>query len=229
MGVGPEYRTPDMIQGKWTDLNKQCLFFNACYNRKKNAGVPSGESLLTWTYEAANKEYKATKLQSFQHKAVWEYLHTHQKWLEQHALEVRTTRPSKRSKTNSSSSSAFNESQTSDAHTFNLNDEADEDDVVVELPRPPGRRSAKAKGGSSSSSAAPDNNPFTNIAAQLTRIGDEAVLRRQLKEKKYDNMSTLIQMKDMDQLRRSTEGMTDEELQINERINEAIRRKYRDM
>ena len=167
MGRGEEYRLPDSISGKWTDINRKCTNFQTVYQRLYS-GWKSGSSDEDITQEALVEYTEANG--HFPYMRCWQILRHSPKWAIVSTPSGRSgnTRPSKRSKTNESGEP---ETPTSDARNIGLNEDIPDDEPVEELPRPPGRKSRAKKPESSSMSMGTDmSNAFSEINKRLQDI-----------------------------------------------------------
>ncbi|XP_022032816.1 uncharacterized protein LOC110933925 [Helianthus annuus] len=167
MGRGEEYRLPDSILGKWTDINKKCTNFQTVYQRLYS-GWKSGSSDEDITQEALVEYTNANG--HFPYMKCWQILRHSPKWAVVTTPSGRSgnTRPSKRSKTNESGEP---ETPTSDARNIGLNEDIPDDEPAEELPRPPGRKSRAKKPESSSMSMGTDmSNAFSEINKRLQDI-----------------------------------------------------------
>ncbi|KAJ0448338.1 putative No apical meristem-associated domain-containing protein [Helianthus annuus] len=167
MGRGEEYRLPDSISGKWTDINKKCTNFQTVYQRLYS-GWKSGSSDEDITQEALVEYTQANG--HFPYMKCWQILRHSPKWAVVSTPSGRSgnTRPSKRSKTKESGEP---ETPTSDARNIGLNEDIPDDEPVEELPRPPGRKSRAKKPESSSMSMGTDmSNAFSEINKRLQDI-----------------------------------------------------------
>ncbi|KAM0018177.1 putative glutathione transferase [Helianthus debilis subsp. tardiflorus] len=167
MGRGEEYRLPDSISGKWTDINKKCTNFQTVYQRLYS-GWKSGSSDEDITQEALVEYTQANG--HFPYMKCWQILRHSPKWAVVSTPSGRSgnTRPSKRSKTNESGEP---ETPTSDARNIGLSEDIPDDEPVEELPRPPGRKSRAKKPESSSMSMGTDmSNAFSEINKRLQDI-----------------------------------------------------------
>ncbi|XP_035845714.1 uncharacterized protein LOC110942564 [Helianthus annuus] len=167
MGRGEEYRLPDSISGKWTDINNKCTNFQTVYQRLYS-GWKSGSSDEDITQEALVEYTQANG--HFPYMKCWQILRHSPKWAVVSTPSGRSgnTRPSKRSKTNESGEP---ETPTSDARNIGLNEDIPDDEPVEELPRPPGRKSRAKKPESSSMSMGTDmSNAFSEINKRLQDI-----------------------------------------------------------
>ncbi|XP_035830167.1 glutathione S-transferase T3-like [Helianthus annuus] len=167
MGRGKEYRLPDSISGKWTDINRKCTNFQTVYQRLFS-GWKSGSSDEDITQQALVKYTEANG--HFPYMRCWQILRHSPKWAIVSTPSGRSgnTRPSKRSKTNESGEP---ETPTSDARNTDLNEDIPDDEPVEELPRPPGRKSRAKKPESSSMSMGTDmSNAFSEINNRLQDI-----------------------------------------------------------
>ncbi|KAJ0434549.1 putative glutathione transferase [Helianthus annuus] len=167
MGRGEEYRLPDSISGKWTDINRKCTNFQTVYQRLYS-GWKSGSSDEDITQEALVEYTEANG--HFPYMKCWQILRHSPKWAIVSTPSGRSgnTRPSKRSKTNESGEP---ETPTSDARNTGLNEDIPDDEPVEELPRPPGRKSRAKKPESSSMSMGTDmSNAFSEINKRLQDI-----------------------------------------------------------
>ncbi|XP_035842096.1 uncharacterized protein LOC110921341 [Helianthus annuus] len=152
MGRGEEYRLPDSISGKWTDINRKCTNFQTVYQRLFS-GWKSGSSDEDITQQALVEYTEANG--HFPYMRCWQILRHSPKW----AI---------RSKTNESGEP---ETPTSDARNTDLNEDIPDDEPVEELPRPPGRKSRAKKPESSSMSMGTDmSNAFSEINKRLQDI-----------------------------------------------------------
>ncbi|KAJ0812131.1 putative glutathione transferase [Helianthus annuus] len=162
-----EYRLPDSISGKWTDINKKCTNFQTVYQRLFS-GWKSGSNDEDIT-QAALVEYTEAN-GHFPYMRCWQILRHSPKWATVSTPSGRSgnTRPSKRSKTNESGEP---ETPTSDAQNTDLNEDVPDDEPVEELPTPPGRKSRAKKPESSSMSVGTDmSNAFSEINKRLQDI-----------------------------------------------------------
>ncbi|XP_022019707.1 uncharacterized protein LOC110919756 [Helianthus annuus] len=167
MGKGDEYRPPDSISGKWTNINKKCTNFQTVYQRTF-AGWKSGSKDEDIT-QAALVEYTDAN-GHFPYLRCWQILRHSPKWANISTPSGRSgnKRPSKRSKTNESGEP---ETPTSDAQNTEVNEDIPDDEPVEELSRPPGRRSRAKKPESSSMSMGTDmSNAFSEINKRLQDI-----------------------------------------------------------
>ncbi|XP_022024419.1 uncharacterized protein LOC110924736 [Helianthus annuus] len=167
MGRGEEYRLPDSISGKWTDINRKCTNFQTVYQRLYS-GWKSGSSDEDITQEALVEYTEANG--HFPYMKCWQILCHSPKWAIVSTPSGRSgnTQPSKRSKTNESGEP---ETPTSDARNTGLNEDIPDDEPVEELPRPPGRKSRAKKPESSSMSMGTDmSNAFSEINKRLQDI-----------------------------------------------------------
>ncbi|XP_021988656.1 uncharacterized protein LOC110885283 [Helianthus annuus] len=167
MGRGDEYRLPDSISGKWTDINKKCTNFQTVYQRLFS-GWKSGSNDEDIT-QAALVEYTEAN-GHFPYMRCWQILRHSPKWATVSTPSGRSgnTRPSKRSKTNESGEP---KTPTSDARNTDLNEDIPDDEPVEELPRPPGRKSRVKKPESSLMSMGMDmSNAFSEINKRLQDI-----------------------------------------------------------
>ncbi|MFS7997608.1 putative No apical meristem-associated domain-containing protein [Helianthus anomalus] len=167
MGRGEEYRLPDSISGKWTDINRKCTNFQTVY-QCLYSGWKSGSSDEDITQEALVEYTQANG--HFPYMKCWQILRHSPKWAVVSTPSGRSgnTRPSKRSKTNESGEP---ETPTSDARNTGLNEDIPDDEPVEELPRPPGRKSRAKKPESSSMSMGTDmSNAFSEINKRLQDI-----------------------------------------------------------
>ncbi|XP_021990973.1 uncharacterized protein LOC110887708 [Helianthus annuus] len=167
MGRGEEYRLPDSISGKWTDINKKCTNFQTVYQRLYS-GWKSGSSDEDITQQALVEYTEANG--HFPYMRCWQILRHSPKWATVSTPSGRSgnTRPSKRSKTNESGEP---ETPTSDARNTDLKEDIPDDEPVEELPRPPGRKSRAKKPESSSMSMGTDmSNAFSEINKRLQDI-----------------------------------------------------------
>ncbi|XP_021999628.2 uncharacterized protein LOC110896888 [Helianthus annuus] len=167
MGRGEEYRLPDSISGRWTDINRKCTNFQTVYQRLYS-GWKSGSSDEDITQEALVEYMEANG--HFPYMKCWQILRHSPKWaiVSTPSGHSGNTRPSKRSKTNESGEP---ETPTSDARNTGLNEDIPDDEPVEELPRPPGRKSRAKKPESSSMSMGTDmSNAFSEINKRLQDI-----------------------------------------------------------
>ncbi|KAF5796675.1 putative glutathione transferase [Helianthus annuus] len=167
MGRGEEYRLPDSISGKWTDINRKCTNFQTVYQRLFS-GWKSGSSDEDITQQALVEYTEANG--HFPYMRCWQILRHSPKWAIVSTPSGRSgnTRPSKRSKTNESGEP---EKPTSDARNTDLNEDIPDDEPVEELPRPPGRKSRAKKPELSSMSMGTDmSNAFSEINKRLQDI-----------------------------------------------------------
>ncbi|KAJ0641687.1 putative glutathione transferase [Helianthus annuus] len=167
MGRGEEYRLPDSISGKWTDINRKCTNFQTVYQRLFS-GWKSGSSDEDITQQALVEYTEANG--HFPYMRCWQILRHSPKWAIVSTPSGRSgnTRPSKRSKTNESGEP---ETPTSDARNTDLNEDIPDDEPVEELPRPPGRKSRAKKPESLSMSMGTDmSNAFSEINKRLQDI-----------------------------------------------------------
>ncbi|XP_035839812.1 glutathione S-transferase T3-like [Helianthus annuus] len=167
MGRGDEYRLPDSISGKWTDINRKCTNFQTVYQRLFSGWKSeSNDEDIT---QAALVEYTEAN-GHFPYMRCWQILRHSPKWATVSTPSGRSgnTRPSKRSKTNESGEP---ETPTSDARNTDLNEDIPDDEPMEELPRPPGRKSRAKKLESSSMSMGTDmSNAFSEINKRLQDI-----------------------------------------------------------
>ncbi|KAM0064251.1 putative glutathione transferase [Helianthus debilis subsp. tardiflorus] len=77
MGRGDEYRKPDSISGKWTDINKRCTNFQTVYQRLYS-GWKSGSSDEDITQEALVEYTNANG--HFPYMKCWQILRHSPKW-----------------------------------------------------------------------------------------------------------------------------------------------------
>ncbi|XP_021992560.1 uncharacterized protein LOC110889324 [Helianthus annuus] len=141
MGKGDEYRPPDSISGKWTNINKKCTNFQTVYQRNFTGGK-SGSKDEDITQVALVEYTNANG--HFPYLRCWQILRNSPKWanISTPSDSSENKRPSKRSKTNESGEP---ETPTSDARNTDLNEDIPEEEPVEELPRPAGRRSRSKK------------------------------------------------------------------------------------
>ncbi|KAJ0881544.1 putative No apical meristem-associated domain-containing protein [Helianthus annuus] len=139
MGRGEEYRLPDSISGKWTDISRKCTNFQTVYQRLFS-GWKSGSSDEDITQETLVEYTEANG--HFPYMRCWKILRHSPKWAIVSTPNGRSgnTRPSKRSKTNESGEP---ETPTSDARNTDLNEDIPDAEPVEELPRPPEEKAGR--------------------------------------------------------------------------------------
>ncbi|XP_022035265.1 glutathione S-transferase T3-like [Helianthus annuus] len=223
MGRGEEYRLPDSISGKWTDINKKCTNFQTVYQRLYS-GWKSGSSDEDITQEALVEYTNANG--HFPYMKCWQILGHSPKWAVVSTPSGRSgnTRPSKRSKTNESGEP---ETPTSDARNIGLNEEIPDDEPVEELPRPPGRKSRAKKPESSSMSMGTDmSHAFSEINKRLQDIHELGNKRLEENEKVTEIMRDRQWAHDFDFYSKPHDHLTGKALKMALAQKERIEKKY---
>ncbi|XP_021995346.1 glutathione S-transferase T3-like [Helianthus annuus] len=223
MGRGEEYRLPDSISGKWTDINKKCTNFQTVYQRLYS-GWKSGSSDEDITQEALVEYTNANG--HFPYMKCWQILRHSPKWAVVSTPSGRSgnTRPSKRSKTNESGEP---ETPTSDAQNIGLNEEIPDDEPVEELPRPPGRKSRAKKPESSSMSMGTDmSHAFSEINKRLQDIHELGNKRLEENEKVTEIMRDRQWAHDFDFYSKPHDHLTGKALKMALAQKERIEKKY---
>ncbi|KAJ0623236.1 putative glutathione transferase [Helianthus annuus] len=222
MGRG-EYRLPDSISGKWTDINKRCTNFQTVYQRLYS-GWKSGSSDEDITQEALVEYTEANG--HFPYMKCWQILRHSPKWAVVTTPSGRSgnTRPSKRSKTNESGEP---ETPTSDARNIGLDEDIPDDEPVEELPRPPGRKSRAKKPESSSMSMGTDmSHAFSEINKRLQDIHELGNKRLEENEKVTEIMRDRQWAHDFDFYSKPHDHLTGKALKMALAQKERIEKKY---
>ncbi|XP_022015367.1 glutathione S-transferase T3-like [Helianthus annuus] len=223
MGRGEEYRLPDSISGKWSDINKKCTNFQTVYQRLYS-GWKSGSSDEDITQEALVEYTNANG--HFPYMKCWQILRHSPKWAVVTTPSGRSgnTRPSKRSKTNESGEP---ETPTSDARNIGLNEDIPDDEPVEELPRPPGRKSRAKKPESSSMSMGTNmSHAFSEINKRLQDIHELGNKRLEENEKVTEIMRDRQWAHDFDFYSKPHDHLTGKALKMALAQKERIEKKY---
>ncbi|XP_021986997.1 uncharacterized protein LOC110883587 [Helianthus annuus] len=223
MGRGEEYRLPDSISGKWTDINKKCTNFQTVY-QCLYSGWKSGSSDEDITQEALVEYTNANG--HFPYMKCWQILRHSPKWAIVTTPSGRSgnTRPSKRSKTNESGEP---ETPTSDARNIGLNEDIPDDEPVEELPRPPGRKSRAKKPESSSMSMGTDmSHAFSEINKRLQDIHELGNKRLEENEKVTEIMRDRQWAHDFEFYSKPHDHLTGKALKMALAQKERIEKKY---
>ncbi|XP_022031458.1 uncharacterized protein LOC110932430 [Helianthus annuus] len=223
MGRGEEYRLPDSISGKWSDINKKCTNFQTVYQRLYS-GWKSGSSDEDITQEALVEYTNANG--HFPYMKCWQILRHSPKWAVVSTPSGRSgnTRPSKRSKTNESGEP---ETPTSDARNIGLNEDIPDDEPVEELPRPPGRKSRAKKPESSSMSMGTNmSHAFSEINKRLQDIHELGNKRLEENEKVTEIMRDRQWAHDFDFYSKPHDHLTGKALKMALAQKERIEKKY---